>query len=134
MFGVLRNLITNNVVAFKLKKMVEFCFKYHIQLGQSTSYYPEENGLEESSNKSLMRIIKNMLQDNKKAWHTKLTHALWDDRISVKKSIGTSPFQLVYGYEVFFLSSMSFPVMRLLHEEDAETHPTQRRMYQLVEL
>ena len=24
--------------------------------------------------------------------------------------------------------------MRLLHEEDDETHPTQRRMYQLVEL
>ena len=75
-----------------------------------------------------------MLQDNKKAWHTKLNHALWAHRINVKKSIGTSPFQLVYGYQVVFPSSMSFPLMRLLQEEDVETHPTQRRMFQLVEL
>ena len=29
-FGVPRRLITENVVAFKSKKLVEFCFKYHI--------------------------------------------------------------------------------------------------------
>ena len=128
-FGVPRKLITNNVVAFKSKKMVEFFFKYRIQLGNYTAYYPQGNGLTEYSNKSLMRIIKNLLQDNKKCWHTKLTHALWADRTSVKKSIGTSPFQQVYGFEVIFPSSLSFPVMRLLHEEEAATHPTQRMMY-----
>ena len=89
-FGVPRKMITNNADAFKSKNMVEFCFKYHIQLGNSTSYYPHGNGLVESSNKILMRIIKNMLLDNKKTWHTKMTHALWAHRISVKKSIGTS--------------------------------------------
>ena len=90
--------------------------------------------MEESSNKSLTRIIKKLLQENKKDWHTKLIHAFWDDRISIKKSIGTSPFQLVYGLEVIFPNSLSLLVMRLLQEEDAETHPIQRRMYQLVEL
>jgi len=126
-------LITDNVAAFKSKKMIEFCHKYHIRLGHSTAYYPQGNGLAESSNKSLMRIIKKLLQD-KKAWHTKLIHTLWADRISVKKSIGTSPFQLVYGFEVIFPSSLSLPVMRLLREEEAKTDPTQRRMYQLIEL
>ena len=66
-----------------------------------------------------MRIIKKLLQDNKKAWHTKLTHALWDDIICVKKFIGTSPFQLVYGFEVTFPSSLSFLVMIFLKVEDA---------------
>ena len=80
--------------------------------------------MEEYSNKSLMRIIKKLLQDNKKDWKTKLIRALWDDRISIKKSIGTSPFQLVYGSKVIFPSSLSFLVMRLLQEEDVETHPT----------
>ena len=65
-----------------------------------------------------------MLQENKKAWHTNLIHALWDDRISIKKSIGTSPFQLVYGYEVIFPRSLSLLVMKLLQEEETETHPT----------
>ena len=83
---------------------------------------------------SLMRIIKKLLQENKKASHTKLIHALWPDRISVKSSIGTSPFQLFYGLEVIFPNSLRFPVMRFLQEEDTKTHPTQRRTCQLVEL
>ena len=60
--------------------------------------------------------------------------ALWAYRISVEISIGTSPFQLVYGSEVIFPNSLSLLVMRLLQEEDAKTHSTQRRMYRLVEL
>ena len=63
-----------------------------------------------------------------------MTHALWDDRINVKKSIGTSPFQLVYGSEVIFPSSLSLSVMKFMHEEETEIHLTQRRMYQLIEL
>jgi hypothetical protein len=72
--------------------MEKFCIDYHITLGHSTSYYPQGNGLAESSNKSLTRIIKKMLQDNKKAWHKNLIHALWDDKITPKRSIATSPF------------------------------------------
>ena len=81
-----------------------------------------------------MRIINKLLHDNKKGWNTKLIHALWDDKISVNNSIGTSPFQLVYGSEVIFPSSLSLTVMKMLQEEETKTHPTQRRMYQLIEL
>ena len=104
-FGVPRKIITDNAPAFKYKKMVEFCFKYQIQLGHSTTYYPQGNGLEESSNKSLMRIIKKSLQDNKKASHTKLIHALWVDRINVKKSVAVR-IHLCYPEEDGFISSM----------------------------
>ena len=114
--------------------MVEFCFKYHIQLRNSATYYPQGNGLEKYSNKSLMMIIKKLFHDNKKVWHTKLTHALWDDKICVKNSIGTSPFWMAYGFEVIFPSSLNLPVMKLLQEEETETHPNQRRMYQMIEL
>jgi hypothetical protein len=37
-----------------------------IQLVHSTSYYPQGNGLVESSNKSLVRIIKKWLEQNTK--------------------------------------------------------------------
>ena len=47
--------------------MVNVCHKYHISLNHSTSYYPQGNGLEESSNKILVRIIKKLLEDNKRA-------------------------------------------------------------------
>ena len=55
-----------------------------------------------------------LLQGNKRAWHTKLKFALWADIISSKRAIGTSHFQLVYGIDVVFLSSLGEPVMRFL--------------------
>jgi transposase InsO family protein len=96
-FGCLKNIVTDNAQAFKLNSMIDFCNKYNIKLVHSTPYYPQGNGLAESSNKSLIRIIKKLLVENKKSWDSKLKFSLWDDRISNKKSIGTSPFQMVYG-------------------------------------
>ena len=57
-FGCPRRIVTDNATAFKSKKMINFCHKNHINLNHSTAYYPQGNGLAESSNKSLARIIK----------------------------------------------------------------------------
>ena len=59
--SVPRKIITNNASNFNSKKMITFFFKYQIQLGHSTTYYPQGNGLVESLNKSLMTIIKKLL-------------------------------------------------------------------------
>jgi len=112
-FGCPQKIITDNAAAFKSRKMINFCNKYHITLGHSTAYYPQGNRLAESSNKSLISIIKKLLEENKKNWHKKLTNALWADRFTTKKSIGTSPYELVYGMEVVFPTSLGVPVMRL---------------------
>ena len=97
--------------------MIDFCHKYHIILNHSTAYYLQGNGLAESSNKSLVRIIRKLLEDNKRSWHTKLKYALWDDMISTKRAIGMSPFQLVYGSEVVFLASLGVTVMRYFQDQ-----------------
>jgi hypothetical protein len=112
--------------------MDKFCIEYNKTLCHSTSYYPQVNGLVESSNKSLTKIIKMLLQDNKKAWHKKVIHALWVDRITPKRSIATSPFQIVYGTENFFPTTLGFLVMRLLQEKDLETDATRRRKDELI--
>jgi hypothetical protein len=57
-FGCPRKIVTDNAQAFKSMVMVNFCQKYNIVLGHSTAYYPQGNGLVESSNKSLITIIK----------------------------------------------------------------------------
>ena len=88
----------------------------------------------ESSNKSLIRTIKKLLQENKMAWSTKLVFALWANRVSTKKSIGTSPFQLVYGVDVIFPTLLAMPVMKYVQEEDSEPNPVQRRINQLIEV
>eukprot|EP00253_Pinus_taeda_P009819 PITA_09819 len=113
-FGCPEKIITDNAAAFKSRKMINFCHKFHIILGHSSAYYPQGNGLAKSSNKILINIIKKMLEENKKNWHRKLTNALWTDRLSTKKSIGMSPYQLVYGMEAKFPSSLGIPIIKLL--------------------
>jgi len=81
-FGCPHKLITDNAAAFKSKKMVDFCYKYNISLGHSTAYHLQGNGLAESSNKSLVNIIKKLLEINKKSWHKKLVNSLWASRVS----------------------------------------------------
>jgi hypothetical protein len=77
------------------------------------TYHPQGNGLAESLNKSLITIIKNVLTENKKVWHVHLKYDLWANRISTKKSIGISPFQMVYGTDVVLPINISLPVMKL---------------------
>ena len=103
--------------------MVEFCHKYHIILGHSTAYHPQGNGLAESSNKSLVNIIKKLLEINKKSWNKRPVHTLWADRISQKKSIGMSPFELVYGVDTVFPASLAALVVKLLQEVGSEEVP-----------
>ena len=90
--------------------------------------------MDESPKKILVRIIKKLLKDNKRVWHTKLIYALWDDKINTKSEIGMSPFQLVYGTEVVFPSSLGVPVMKLLHKQQDEPNHMQRRINQIIEL
>jgi len=94
--------------------MIDFCSKYKITLGHSTAYYPQGNGLAESSNKSLVNIMKKMLETNKKSWHKKLVNALWAHRVSQKKSIGMPPFEIVYGIDMVFLTSLAVSLVKLL--------------------
>eukprot|EP00253_Pinus_taeda_P033594 PITA_33594 len=119
-FGCPNKLITDNAATFKSKRMVEFCHIYHIILGHSTAYHPQGNGLAESSNKSLVNIIKKLLEINKKSWHKRLVNALWADRVSQKKSIGMSPFELVYGVDTVFPTSLAATVVKLLQEAGSE--------------
>eukprot|EP00253_Pinus_taeda_P010676 PITA_10676 len=133
-FGCPEKIITDNAAAFKSNKIINFCHKYHITLGHSTAYYPQGNGLAESSNKSLINIIKKMLEANKKNWHKKLTSALWADRMTTKKSIVMSLYELVYGMEARFPSSLGIPTIKLLQEIQAEPNDIQRRINQTIHL
>lgn len=65
-FSCPHNIIIDNATTFKSKRMVELCNKYNIALGHSTTYYSQGNGLAKSLNKSLVNIIKKMLEAKKR--------------------------------------------------------------------
>ena len=67
-FGCPWKILTDNAKAFKSKDMGAFCEKNGILLKHSTPYYPQENGLVESSNKNSIQSIRNLLNKNKWSW------------------------------------------------------------------
>jgi DNA-binding transcriptional regulator PaaX len=79
-------------------------------------------------------MIKRLLEDNKKAWNSKLKFALWVDRVTTKRSIGISPFQLVYGAKFVFPSQLAIPVEKFLQDYQEEPNDMVRRIHQLVEV
>jgi hypothetical protein len=100
----------------------------------STPYYPQGNGLAESSNKSLVKIIKILLEDNRKAWDSKLKFALWADRVTTKISLRISPFQLVYRTDAVFPTQLALPMAKFFQECQEEPDDMIRRIHQLVEV
>jgi transposase InsO family protein len=75
-FGVPNKFITNNGSIFVDSKFTKFYGQYGIIMGQSSNYYPQGNGLVESTNKTLMQILKKIVDINQRNWHLKLTNAL----------------------------------------------------------
>ena len=81
-FGLPSALIFDNAYYFSGNSMIEFSLKRGFKLKYSTNYYPQGNGLAESTNKNLIRIIKRTIEQNHKNWHKALLFALWADKIT----------------------------------------------------
>jgi hypothetical protein len=133
-FGCPNRIVTDNAASFKSEPLIKFCEQFQISLIHSTPYYPQGNGLAESSNKSLIKLIKRLLEDNKRAWDSKLKFPLWADRVTTKKSLGTSPFQLVYGTEAVFPTQLALPVAKFFQDYEGEPDHMVRRIHQMVEV
>ena len=92
---------------------------------KSTPYYPQENGLAESTNKTLQNILRKIVNENRTDWDTKLCSALWAYRKSFKTSVQPTPFRLPYGLEVvmsveFQILSLCIQVKERMFEEASE--------------
>ena len=96
-FGYPARIVTDNAQAFKSARFVNFCQQYNIILNHSTAYYPQRNGLAESSNKTLVRTLKKTINENQKNWDSQLKFSLWANRITSKRATGKYPYELVYG-------------------------------------
>jgi len=63
-FGAPDKFVIDNGSIFIGSKFTEFCRYYGIIMGQSSNYYPQENGLAESMNKTLVQILKKNVDGN----------------------------------------------------------------------
>jgi hypothetical protein len=64
------------------KEVRDVVNSYGIKLLNSSPYYAQANSQAESSNKTLVKLIKKKIEDNPTRWHEVLSEALWAHRIS----------------------------------------------------
>eukprot|EP00253_Pinus_taeda_P006080 PITA_06080 len=133
-FGVPAKITTDNAKAFSSLEFSSFCFKYGIVLSHSSNYYPQGNGLVESSNKNPITIIKKIIGDNKWAWDSKIKYALWAYTITKKQATGKSPFELVYGLDVTLPVHLKLPSYQLLQHFSTNKDVVQNIIDQILEL
>eukprot|EP00253_Pinus_taeda_P022345 PITA_22345 len=134
-FGVPNALIFDNASYFSGNAMFDFAIKRGFKLKYSANYYPQGNGLAESTNKNLIKIIKRTIEQNHKTWHKSLIFALWADRIMQKASTGSSPFKLVYGKESVLPTNLILPSLALVQfNEETPSSSLQLRHDQILKL
>lgn len=133
-FGCPFKIIIDNAQVFKSSKFTNFYHKFNIIVGLSTTYYPQGNGLAESSNKTMVRVIKKTITKKQRNLDCQLKFSLWDNHVTPKTFVGKSPFELVYGKVVVFPIQLAMSVAKLLQEAEEEPNTLTRRKNQVVEL
>jgi hypothetical protein len=91
---------------------------YDIKLLNSSPYYAQANGQAESSNKSLVKLIKKKIEDNPISWHEVLSEALRAHRISRHGATKVTPFQIVYGQEAVLPVEVNLGAYRLAKQNN----------------
>jgi hypothetical protein len=119
-FGVPSVLVFDNTTYFSSTLLTEFSLDKGIIIRYSANYYPQGNGVAESTNKNLVRILNKMVVDNQRNWHNLLHNALWADRVTPKEAIGNSPYFLVYGQEAILSNGLYLPSLQLAQDSIGE--------------
>jgi hypothetical protein len=100
------------------KQVGEFAELYRIKLLNSSPYYAQANGQAESSNRTLISLIKKKISDHPKHWHKILSEALCAHRISKQCATKVSSFELVYGQEAVLPVEISLNDVRFARQND----------------
>ena len=130
-FGVPISLVFDNATYFYSIRLTTFANERGITLHYSTNYYQQGNGLAESTNKNLIRILKKTIIENQRSWNLALPNALWTDRVTPKNSLGVSPYILLYGKEVILPPNIMLP-SSIMAQESRGTDNEILRIYNLL--
>jgi hypothetical protein len=98
-------------------QVCEFTEPLKIKLLSSSSYYAQVNGQVESSNKTLIRLIKKV-EENTKRWHEVLSKVLWAHRISKHSATKVTHFELVYRQEVILSIEENLDALRIARQNE----------------
>ena len=113
-FGVHWGIIFVNGSQFegKVRRVME---EYGIEHHRSSPYRPQANGAVEVTNKNVKNILGKMVVMYKD-WAKKLPFAIWHCRISIRASMGATPYSLVCGSEAVLIIEVEIQFLKVLVE------------------
>jgi hypothetical protein len=116
-FSIPQTLTTDQGSSFMSHQVRDFAESLKIKLLSSLPYYAQANGQAESSNKTLIKLIKKKIE-NPKRWHEFLSEALWAHRISKHSVTNATPFELVYGQEAILPTEVNLDALRIARQNE----------------
>jgi transposase InsO family protein len=117
-YGVPQNIITNNRTNFAKGVFAEFCSQKGIRLDLASVAHPQSNGQVEKANGLILAGIKPRLVEplecSASCWVEELPSVLWSLRTTPNRSVGFTPFFLVYGAEAVLPTDIEFDAPRVV--------------------
>ncbi|CAA7022655.1 unnamed protein product [Microthlaspi erraticum] len=114
-FGVPQEIATDNGSQFTSNNFKNYCITWEIKLSFATPRHPQSNGQAESSNKTIIQMLKKRLESAKGKWVEELPGVLWAYRTTSKIATGETPYSLVYGMEAVVPSEVTVKTIRTEH-------------------
>ncbi|XP_048605619.1 uncharacterized protein LOC125583099 [Brassica napus] len=105
-FGVPHDIVTDNGPQFTSHNFKEFCKDWGIKLIFATPRHPQSNEQAESTNKTVVNMLKKRLKGSHRKWAKELHGVLWAYRTTPKTATGETPYSLVQGSEAIVPTEM----------------------------
>lgn len=115
-FGIPKIIIFDNEPQFDSSNYIKFCAKLGIRNLYSSSCYRQANEQAETTNKSLLDVLKKRLQGASGCWVEKLLGLLWAHRTTRWLLTRKTHFSLAYGMEVVIPTEIGMPTLRTTQE------------------
>ena len=119
-FGVPRVLVSNNGRQFDNALFKDFCEHFRIQNHYSSPTHPQANDQAEVANRSLLKIIKTLLEGAKGVWPDELPGVLWAYRTIVRTPTRETPFKLAYASKAVIPAGVHMANHRVMMYQDKD--------------
>jgi len=97
--GIPRSMLSNRDTKCLSHFWVTLWKKLGIKFKYSTTCHPQTDGQIEVANRTLGVLLRALIKSNLKSWDQLLTHAELSYNLSLSKTTGLSPFEVVNGVE-----------------------------------
>jgi transposase InsO family protein len=99
-FGVPSAIHSDQGKQFEGKVFTEMCKVLNIKKTRTTPYHPQSDGMVERFNKTLLSMLRTLVDENQKDWDELLPFVLMAYRSVEQETTGCSPNYLMFGREV----------------------------------